>query len=284
MDERRESIAERLRAERDNRESHGLYYLTQVLLAFNSNHMEGSTLSAEQTAQIFETGAFLSHSGNEQVRVDDAVETANHFTAFSWLLDHIDDPVDKRLICRLHAMLKRGTRQEADPRRYNVGGYKSRPNVIGALAQIKTAAPEQVPACMERVFQACAALEDDPYGIASMHWMFERTHPFSDGNGRVGRLVLFKECLRIGTVPPLIRDENHNLYVRALTNFPEQPGYLVDLLLNERDFYQDSFIDRFAPGELTYTYADTWSPEAVSERQRLDQAFASRIDDYGQVE
>ena len=284
MGKEHEDIAARLRRERDNRESHGMYYLTQIMLAYNSNHMEGSTLSAEQTAQIFETGAFLPDGSGRQVRVDDAVETANHFAVFNWLLDHIDDPVDKHLICRLHALLKRGTRQETDPERYNVGGYKTRPNVIGALAQIKTAAPECVDQCMSRVFEACAKLADDPYAIASMHWMFERTHPFSDGNGRVGRLVLFKECLRIGTVPPLIRDDNHNLYVRALTNFPDQPGYLVELLLNERDFYQREFLNRFAPGELSYSYADEWNADGsvdYAERQERDRSFAKQIDDYG---
>ncbi|OZG59932.1 cell filamentation protein Fic [Bifidobacterium lemurum] len=280
MGELHESIAERLRRERDARESHGLYYLTQVLLSFNSNHMEGSTLSAEQTAQIFETGAFLPET-DKQVRVDDAVETANHFRAFSWLLDHVDDPVDEDLVCHLHAMLKHGTMQEADPERYNVGGYKTRANVIGALAQIKTAPPERVPDCMRQVFAACVALRDDPYDIASMHWMFERTHPFSDGNGRVGRLLLFKECLRIGTVPPLIRDENRNLYVRALTNFPQQPGYLVDLLLSERDFYRDELLSRFAAGEIDVDYRDCWSLDDAESRRRRDLDFASMIDAYG---
>ena len=112
---------------------------------------------------------------------------------------------------------------------------------------------------MDEVYDAYGRLDDDPVRIAKCHWMFEKTHPFSDGNGRVGRLVMFKECLRLDTVPPLVRDEHHNRYTHALDLFPEQPGWLVDLLLSERDAYRVQFIDNLAKGGVAYTYNDTWN-------------------------
>ena len=125
--------------------------------------------------------------------------------------------------------------------------------------------PERdVPGMMERVYAAYAGLSDDPVRIAMCHWMFERVHPFSDGNGRVGRLVMFKECLRLDTVPPLVRDENRNMYVRGLDEFPGQPGWLVDTLLAERDSYLSSFIETLAPGAVRCSYADEWSEGASS--------------------
>lgn len=114
------------------------------------------------------------------------------------------------------------------------------------------------------MYAAYAGLSDDPVRIAMCHWMFERVHPFSDGNGRVGRLVMFKECLRLDTVPPLVRDENRNMYVRGLDEFPGQPGWLVDTLLAERDSYLSSFIETLAPGAVRCSYADEWSEGASS--------------------
>ena len=169
-------------------------------------------------------------------------------------------------MCRLHALLKRGTSQDGDPG-FNVGGYKTRDNAIVqrmGVAMVRTVPAGDVPGMMERVYAAYAGLSDDPVRIAMCHWMFERVHPFSDGNGRVGRLVMFKECLRLDTVPPLVRDENRNMYVRGLDEFPGQPGWLVDTLLAERDSYLSSFIETLAPGAIRCSYADEWSEGASS--------------------
>ena len=198
--------------------------------------------------------------------LDDAIETRNHFTAFNYVIDHADDPVDAGYVCRLHALLKRGTSQDGDPG-FNVGGYKTRDNAIVqrmGVAMVRTVPAGDVPGMMERVYAAYAGLSDDPVRIAMCHWMFERVHPFSDGNGRVGRLVMFKECLRLDTVPPLVRDENRNMYVRGLDEFPGQPGWLVDTLLAERDSYLSSFIETLAPGAVRCSYADEWSEGASS--------------------
>lgn len=253
-------VVDWLRSERDARLSGSLYHITQVRFAFNSNHMEGSTLSAEQTAQLYDSGT-LGTTG-EDIRADDVIEAVNHFRAFDWLLDHVDDPLDEHIVTTLHAMLKRGTAQENNPV-FNVGSYKLRPDVIGAgLSDTRTVLPEDVPAAMNHVFNLYANLKDDPFAIAQAHWMFETTHPFSDGNGRVGRLVMFKELLRINAMPLIVRDENRSMYVRGLSEFPSEPGYLIDTLLFERDYYQ-SIINQLAPGPLTCTYNDSWERAAV---------------------
>jgi hypothetical protein len=253
-----------LRLERDQRVDHGLYYNTQVMFAWNSNHMEGSTLSAEQTAQLFDTGAVLPSGIDDEIRADDVAETTNHFRVFDWMLDHVDDAVDDELLFSLHGLLKRGTSQERDPDR-NVGGYKLLPNVISQLEGIHTVLPGDVPKAMREVSGLYAELRDDPFEIARAHWLFETTHPFSDGNGRVGRLVMFKELLRLDSIPVLLRDEHRNLYTRGLRRFPQQPGFLVDLLLAERDAYR-ALVDEFAPGRIRYSYVDHWDADAVAER------------------
>ena len=192
----RTRLVDRLRYERDARIDHALFYWTQVFMAYNSNHMEGSTLTPEQTRQIYDTGRLLADA-DEQIRLDDAIETRNHFTAFNYVIDHADDPVDAGYVCRLHALLKRGTSQDGDPG-FNVGGYKTRDNAIVqrmGVAMVRTVPAGDVPGMMERVYAAYAGLSDDPVRIAMCHWMFERVHPFSDGNGRSEERRVGKECL-----------------------------------------------------------------------------------------
>lgn len=271
-----ERILHRLIRERDAGYSNGIYVPTQLQFAWNSNHMEGSTLTPQQTAQIFATGTFTT-DGAERVRVDDAIETRNHFTAFRWMLDHADDPVDRELVCRLHAILKNGTRQADDPL-YNVGGYKKEPNVIGnAVTPVRVAAPDDVPRLMDRLFDVYAHLEDDPYQIARAHWMFEKIHPFSDGNGRVGRLVMFKELLRIDAMPVIVHDSFHDRYVANMDRFPEEPGWLVDLLLFERDVYGKRILGPI--GEcLDYTYNDRWDEHDHADDIRKDVEFKREVE------
>lgn len=275
-----ERILHRLTRERDARYSGGIYVPTQLRFAWNSNHMEGSALTPRQTAQIFATGTFTA-DGAERIRVDDPIETRNHFTAFRWMLDHADEPVDKDLVCHLHAILKNGTRQAGDPL-YNVGGYKTEPNVIGhAVTPVSVAAPEDVPTMMDRLFDVYAHLADDPYQIARAHWMFEKIHPFSDGNGRVGRLVMYKELLRIDALPVIIHDALHDRYAANLDKFPEEPGWLVDLLLFERDAYRKNILDPIGDG-LSYTYNDRWDEHAHDSDLREDIAFKRAVESRAQ--
>lgn len=271
-------LVDRLIEERDQHIDHALFYWTQILMAYNSNHMEGSTLTAEQTSQIFESDSLLAADG-EQIRVDDVIETRNHFVAFNYMLDHVDDPVNEEFVCHLHWLLKKGTSQESDSR-YHIGAYKNRENEISqilGLTSIPTVAAVHAPEMMEVVFNEYARITDNPVHIAMCHWMFERVHPFSDGNGRVGRLVMFKECLRLNTVPPLVRDEHHSMYVKGLNEFPEHPGWLVDLLLSERDTYEQTFMQRMAQGQLAYTYADHWSEQDSEVLLDQSRVFAQHI-------
>ncbi|MEF2737525.1 Fic family protein [Bifidobacterium italicum] len=249
-------LCEWLRRERDEHISGGLFETTQVLFAFNSNHMEGSTLSVEQTSDLYTTGSMSPADGMDAIRLDDAIETRNHFHAFNWMLDRVDRPVDDAMICSMHAILKRGTSQEQDPDN-NVGAYKARPNVIGGLLQEHTVLAADVPAAMREVIAAHRELKDDPFSIAFAHWLFETTHPFFDGNGRVGRLLLFKELLRIDAMPMVIQDRNRGLYVRGLREFGRTPGYLIDTLLAERDVYR-GIVETMAPDRTSYTYHDAW--------------------------
>lgn len=275
----KQRLVERLRWERDRRVSHALYYWTQIFMSYNSNHMEGSTLSAEQTAQIYETGRFLADRRGEQISIDDAIETANHFTAFNYILDHADEAVDERMVCELHGILKRGT-SDSTSAAANVGGYKTRDNEIVqrlGVTAAATAPADRVPELMREVFDAYSHLDDDPLRIAMCHWMFEKVHPFSDGNGRVGRLVMFKECLRLDTVPPLIRDGHRNMYVNGLDMFPGEPGWLTDLICSERDAYQTGFIENMAAGQVSYSYNGSWRPDGYAAELQEARSFGDRI-------
>ena len=238
-----ERIVERLIRERDTRYGDGIYTTTQIQFAWNSNHMEGSTLTAKQTAQLFATGTYTT-DGSEQVDPDDALETRNHFAAFRWILDHADEPVDRDMVCHLHAILKQGTRQVSDSL-FNVGGYKTRQNFIGnPVTPTRTALPQDVPEFMDRLFDMCTKLEDEPYQIARVHWTFEKIHPFSDGSGRVGRLIMFKECLKYNIVPFIIEENLKLFYYRGLKEWYNEKGYLTDTCLTAQDKYK-AYLDYF---------------------------------------
>lgn len=275
-----ERIVERLIRERDTRYGDGIYTTTQIQFAWNSNHMEGSTLTAKQTAQLFATGTYTT-DGSEQVNPDDALETRNHFAAFRWILDHADEPVDRDMVCHLHAILKQGTRQVSDSL-FNVGGYKTRPNFIGnPVTPTRTALPQDVPEFMDRLFDMCTKLEDEPYQIARVHWTFEKIHTFSDGNGRIGRLIMFKELLRIDALPVLVHDAYRAEYVNGISKFPDEPGWLVDTLLFERDLYRSHVLKTDAEA-LRYTYHDQWNMAEHRVERDEDLEFAKLIDTKAQ--
>lgn len=219
--------------------------------------------------------------GSEQVNPDDALETRNHFAAFRWILDHADEPVDRDMVCHLHAILKQGTRQVSDSL-FNVGGYKTRPNFIGnPVTPTRTALPQDVPEFMDRLFDMCTKLEDEPYQIARVHWTFEKIHPFSDGNGRIGRLIMFKELLRIDALPVLVHDAYRAEYVNGISKFPDEPGWLVDTLLFERDLYRSHVLKTDAEA-LRYTYHDQWNMAEHRVERDEDLEFAKLIDTKAQ--
>ncbi len=216
-----------------------IYHVSQVVFVYNSNKIEGSGLTEEQTEMIFETNSFFSDKDDEVVRVDDIMETVNHFKLFDFILDHIDDELNKDMIIEMNKILKKGTSDESNPR-YNVGEFKIHPNVIGLVNVIKTSKPGEVEKDIDMLIsnytkQSKITLED----IVEFHLRFERIHPFGDGNGRIGRAIMFKECLKNNIVPFIIFDRDKPYYLRGLKEYDRDKTYLLETCLNEQDIYID---------------------------------------------
>lgn len=217
----------------------GIYHKTQIELTYNSNHMEGSRLTHDQTRYIFETNTIGME--NEIINVDDVIETANHFRCIDLIIDNAKAVLTEKFIRELHLVLKNGT---ADSRKewFAVGEYKKLPNEVGGM---ETALPEEVPDKMKALLAAYNAkevitLED----ILEFHVKFERIHPFQDGNGRVGRLIMFKECLKHNIVPFIIEDRLKLYYYRGLKEWNREKGYLTDTCLAAQDKYK-AYLDFF---------------------------------------
>ena len=221
-----------LREQKAMRLSGGIYHRTQIELTYNSNHIEGSRLTHDQTRYIFETKTI--GITDEPVNVDDIMETMNHFHCIDFIIDHALDELTESIIKEIHKMLKSGT---SDSRKgwFKVGDYKTLPNEVGGDA---TCPPEEVHNQMAQLLDEYNAKKlktlDD---IIDFHKRFESIHPFQDGNGRVGRLIMFKECLSSGIVPFIITDELKMFYYRGLKHWPETPGYLRDTCLTAQDNY-----------------------------------------------
>lgn len=219
----------------------GIYHQIQVSLAYNSNHIEGSRLTEEQTRYIYETNTI----GNEDepARIDDIMETVNHFQCFDYMLDCVADTLTEDIIKQFHAMLKTNT-SDSRLEWFNVGEYKQRPNMVG---DSQTTPPNQVEKEMQKLLfdynqKESVSFED----IVEFHYHFEKIHPFQDGNGRVGRLIMFKECLKNNIVPFII-DETHKLYYyRGLKEFDIERGYLMDTCLSAQDKYKE-MLEYFMP-------------------------------------
>ena len=227
-------ILARLREEKAAKVKGGIYHKVQVELTYNSNHIEGSQLSLEQTRLIFET-ATIGVQG-EPVRIDDIVETQNHFRAIDYVIDHAQDPLSEGMIKQLHRILKTGTTDSAKDW-FAVGEYKRFPNEVGGR---RTTLPEDVSREVRGLVKAYGprakhAIED----IIGFHVGFERIHPFQDGNGRVGRLVMFKECLANDVVPFIIADDMKAFYYQGLSEWDRERGFLVDTCLAAQDRFKD---------------------------------------------
>lgn len=218
-------------------ESHrkgGIYHKTQVQLAYNSIRIEGSKLTEEQTRLIFETRT-IGFKDQEAVPVDDIIETTNHFVAFDYLLRTISQPLSQEIIREFHRILKTGT-ADAQKTYFNVGGYKQLANEVGGN---ETARPKEVQQRMDELGKWYNEQDQRTLQtLAEYHWRFENIHPFQDGNGRVGRLILFRECLR-NNILPFVIDDNHKLYYyRGLKEFKTTPGFLVGTMQSAQDTYQ----------------------------------------------
>lgn len=232
-----------LREQMESKMRGGIYHRTQIDLTYNSNHIEGSRLSKEQTRYIYETNTI--GITDEAVSVDDIIETTNHFRCIDFVIEHAEEPLTEEMIKRLHALLKAGT-SDADRPWFAVGEYKLLPNEVGGK---ETTAPEDVPSAMRALLQEYAgkrqvSLEE----ILNFHYRMEMTHPFQDGNGRVGRLIIFKECLAHHIVPFIITEELKMYYYQGLDRWEEVRGYLLDTCLTAQDRYR-AILDYF---RITY--------------------------------
>ncbi|WP_415931903.1 Fic family protein [Zhenpiania hominis] len=228
-----------LREQKSNKYSGGIYHKTQIDLTYNSNHMEGSRLTHDQTRYIFETNTIGVE--NEVLNVDDVIETANHFRCIDKIIDHAKAALTEKLIKDLHLTLKSGT---SDSRKdwFALGDYKKMPNEVGGMA---TVLPEEVADKMKALLTAYNAKEEKTFeDILDFHVKFERIHPFQDGNGRVGRLIMFKECLKYNIVPFIIEDNLKLFYYRGLKEWDNEKGYLTDTCLNAQDRYK-AYLDYF---------------------------------------
>lgn len=234
-----------LQREKQSRLPGGIYHRVQIDLTYNSNHIEGSRLSREQTRFIFETNTIGIEK--QAVNVDDVVETANHFRCIDMVIDDANRALSQAMIKRLHEILKSGT---SDSRQdwFAVGEYKKLPNEVGGQ---ETVAPEDVENRMRALLNAYnAKTRKTLRDLLDFHVQFESIHPFQDGNGRVGRLILFKECLKNDIVPFIITDDLKMFYYRGIREWKMEPGYLTDTCLTAQDHFKalmDYFRIPYAP-------------------------------------
>jgi len=231
-------IKKELIAQKESKFKGNIYHYSQVNLSYNSNRIEGSTLSSDQTEEIFSTSSFVSKN-YESIKLDDLTETQNHFKLFDYILDNVDNHLTKEMIVEMHKILKRNTSDEQNPR-YNVGGFKIVPNMIGAIDAISTTDPESVEKEIENLLSTYNAKKDITLeDIIDFHYSFEKIHPFSDGNGRVGRIIMFKECLRNSIIPFIISVENKSYYLRGLKEYENDKMFLIDTIKHEQDLYEN---------------------------------------------
>ena len=244
-------ILQRLREEKEHRMPGGIYHELQIRMTYNSNHIEGSQLSEDQTRRIFETNTIDSEENvdgvvdsaasstgaaeSTAIKVDDIVETVNHFRAIDYCIDVAEEPLSEDMIKHLHLLLKRGTSDELLPW-FRVGDYKLRANVVGG---VQTCEPKKVHEEISKLLAEYLAKTDlQLEDIVDFHYRFERIHPFQDGNGRVGRLIAFKECLKHNIVPFIIEDRKKYYYYRGLKEYSNERGFLVETCYDGQDTFR----------------------------------------------
>lgn len=228
------SILFKLREEKDMQLKGGLYHQTQVRLAYNSNHMEGSRLTEEQTRSIYETQTIGVTEGNE--RIDDIIETVNHFRCFDYILSVAEKELSEEIIKHIHFLLKSGT-TDSQKEWFSVGDYKKRPNMIGNM--VETTHPSNVSLEIKQLLKQYREDSNITFeDIVDFHYRFEKIHPFQDGNGRVGRLIMFKECLKHNIPPFIIEDKLKDYYRRGLKEYPTEKGYLTETCRASQDSYK----------------------------------------------
>ena len=229
------NVLEVLREQKEMGLKGNLYHNTQIMFSYNTNHIEGSKLTEEQTRYIFETNTIL-FEGGTVASVDDILETANHFKLVDYMLDIADQNLTEDIIKKFHKILKEGT-MDSRKEWFNVGDYKKLANEAGNM---KTSSPKQTPKDMQKLMEWYNSLAKVTIKeIIEFHARFEKIHPFQDGNGRVGRIIAFKECLKNNIIPFIILDKDKLYYYRGLKEYQNktEKGYLIDTCLNAQDEY-----------------------------------------------
>ena len=231
-------LKEELIQQRKSKFKGNIYHYSQVNFAYNSNKIEGGRLSEDETEEIFETDSFIPKS-DETIKLDDLIEMKNHFRLFDYTLDTLNDDLSKELIINMNKILKRNTTDEENPR-YNVGGFKIIPNKIGLINVIDTSAPEDVEKDIGNLLLEYKKIKNVTIeDIIDFHYKFELIHPFGDGNGRVGRMIMFRECLRNNIMPFIVLDNDKPFYMRGLKNYKNDKLFLIDTIKHEQDLYED---------------------------------------------
>lgn len=239
QNEKSRTLLNVLKDEKESKQHGGIYHKTQIDLTYNSNHIEGSRLTHDQTRYIFETNTIGIE--NETFNVDDIIETSNHFRCIDMIIDNANTMLSEKFIKELHLVLKNGT---VDSRKgwFAVGDYKKLPNEVGGMV---TTLPEEVTKEMKQLLSEYNAKKEKSLeDILDFHVKFERIHPFQDGNGRVGRLIIFKECLKHKIVPFIIEDQLKMFYYRGLKEWKHEKGFLMDTCLAAQDKYK-TYLDYF---------------------------------------
>ena len=227
------NVLEVLREQKEMKLKGNLYHNTQIIFAYNTNHIEGSQLTEDQTRYMYETNTLLTEK-ESITNLDDIIETANHFKLVDYMLDVADEELSEEIIKEFHKILKEGT---SDSRKdwFNVGDYKKLANEAGSM---KTTLPKNVQKDMVKLMQWYNSLGKITIeNIIEFHYRFECIHPFQDGNGRVGRIIMFKECLKNNVIPFIILDKDKLFYYRGLKEYKNEKGYLIDTCLNAQDQY-----------------------------------------------
>ena len=226
-------LLERLKIEKDNKISGGIYHKLQIDLTYNSNHIEGSKLTHEQTRFIFETNTVGVE--NKPLKIDDIIETTNHFRCIDLVIDLANYALSESFIKQLHRILKTGT-TDSKNNWFALGDYKKVENTVGGQ---KTTSPKLVAKAMKELVKNYNKTKNKSFNdLIKFHYEFEKIHPFQDGNGRVGRLILLKECLRNNLVPFIIDESLKLFYYRGLREWKNQKGYLIDTCLTAQDRFK----------------------------------------------
>ena len=239
------NLAKQITEEKKIKLNGGLYHKTQVSLAYNSNRIEGSKLTEEQTRYIFETRT-IGFKDQEAIPVDDIIETSNHFIAFDFLIDSSNQKLNTQIIKEFHRIIKSGT-SDSTKEWFIVGDWKKLPNEVGGK---QTTHPKNVEDEISSLLKRYNSISKISFSdIVEFHYYFEKIHPFQDGNGRVGRLIMFRECLK-NNITPFINDNEHkHFYYRGLREFENVKEYLLDTCLSAQDTYKE-WVNYFYEGKI----------------------------------